>query len=146
MVESFFNQDYVEKLKPYIRETVQRLLDNMASKGCKEPVDLIEKFALPVPSYVCSSITSKDVKSYSETNIGLRLSTPFWEFLLKIWNILPNRMPFAAMEVVPLRRPPLPISMPKHNGFTVETNLSPGSFWTILPRLLISDQRNQRMT
>lgn len=63
MVDAFFNQDYVEKLKPYIQKTVQSLLDDMASKGCKEPVDLIEKFALPVPSYVCWRNPSNDVKT-----------------------------------------------------------------------------------
>ncbi|KAF4415320.1 cytochrome P450 55A3 [Fusarium acutatum] len=71
MVESFFNQHYVEKLKPYIRETVQRLLDNMASKGCKEPVDLVEKFALPVPSYTIYTILGvpfEDLEYLTEQN------------------------------------------------------------------------------
>lgn len=42
-------------MKPYIQRTVDQLLDQMVAKGCEEPVDLIENFALPVPSYVGKS-------------------------------------------------------------------------------------------
>lgn len=52
MVESFFTPEHVESIKPYIQKTIDDLLDDMIAKGCDEPVDLVEKFALPVPSYV----------------------------------------------------------------------------------------------
>lgn len=52
MVESFFTVERVEMMKPYIQKTVDQLLDQMVARGCREPVDLIENFALPVPSYV----------------------------------------------------------------------------------------------
>lgn len=52
MVEPFFVSEHVETMEPYIQKTVDQLLDQMIARGCKEPVDLIENFALPVPSYV----------------------------------------------------------------------------------------------
>jgi len=55
MVEPFFGNEHVRTLHPYIQRTVDDLLDDMLAKGCSKPVDLIEKFALPVPSYVSYS-------------------------------------------------------------------------------------------
>lgn len=52
MVESFFTRQHVESLRPLIQKTVDELLDAMIAKGCEKPVDLVEKLALPVPSYV----------------------------------------------------------------------------------------------
>lgn len=56
MVEPIFSKQGVEKMKPYINKTVDNLLSDMIKVGCKEPVDLVEKFSLPVPSYVCRLI------------------------------------------------------------------------------------------
>lgn len=55
MVEPVFGKEHVRTLHPYIQRTVDDMLDNMLAKGCSKPVDLIEKFALPVPSYVSYS-------------------------------------------------------------------------------------------
>lgn len=52
MVAPFFTPEHVESMKPQIQETVDRFLGEMIRGGCEEPVDLIEKFALPVPSHV----------------------------------------------------------------------------------------------
>ncbi|KAL8302923.1 hypothetical protein RB600_006682 [Gaeumannomyces tritici] len=52
MVEPLFVLEHIKTLQPYIQKTVDGLLDKLAAKGGKEPVDLIESFALPVPSYV----------------------------------------------------------------------------------------------
>lgn len=52
MVEHFFTADHVETMKPYIQKTIDQLLDQMVAGGCKGPIDFIENFALPVPSYV----------------------------------------------------------------------------------------------
>lgn len=49
MVESFFTPEYVKSLLPYIQKTIDERLDAMISMGT--PVDLVEEFALPVPSY-----------------------------------------------------------------------------------------------
>ena len=55
MVEPLFVADHIKTLQPYIQKTVDDLLDAMLAKGCAEPVDLVEQFALPVPSYVRST-------------------------------------------------------------------------------------------
>ncbi|EON66399.1 cytochrome P450 55A3 [Coniosporium apollinis CBS 100218] len=56
MVEPFFTRQHVESLRPYIQKTVDELLDAMIAKGCEKPVDLVEKFALPVPSHIIYTI------------------------------------------------------------------------------------------
>ncbi len=54
MIEPLFVAEHIKTLQPYIQKTVEDLLEAMLQKGCAEPVDLVEHFALPVPSYVCS--------------------------------------------------------------------------------------------
>ncbi|KAH8723372.1 cytochrome P450 [Phaeosphaeriaceae sp. PMI808] len=56
MVEPLFTQDAAEKLRPHIQSTVDKLLDKMAAEGSETPVDLVDKFALPVPSYIIYGI------------------------------------------------------------------------------------------
>ena len=57
MVESFFTPEHVKSLEPYIRKTADSLMDKMIARGCADgPVDLIENFALPLPSYVSLSL------------------------------------------------------------------------------------------
>jgi nitric oxide reductase len=41
-------------MRPSIQNTVDTLLDDMIKDGCKDPVDVVEKLALPVASYVSS--------------------------------------------------------------------------------------------
>jgi nitric oxide reductase len=52
MVESFIDDAAIERMRPHIQQTVDTLLDAMIKEYEGKPVDLIEKFALPVPSYV----------------------------------------------------------------------------------------------
>lgn len=56
MVESFINGTALERMRPHIQRTVDSLLSKMIEDGCEEPVDLVEKFALPVPSYIIYGI------------------------------------------------------------------------------------------
>lgn len=57
MAEGFFTPEYVKSLGPYIQETIDKLLDSMIKKGgAHGPVDLVQEFALPVPSYVIYTI------------------------------------------------------------------------------------------
>ena len=58
MVEPLFIKEHIQTLRPYIQKTVDDLLDAMIAKGCEKPVDLVDKFALPVPSYVCNVSSS----------------------------------------------------------------------------------------
>lgn len=72
MVEPLFVADHIETMKPYIQKTVDQLLDQMVAKGCKEPIDLIENFALPVPSYVSLSFTSDCIPPLVESGNKVR--------------------------------------------------------------------------
>ncbi|KAK4203496.1 putative cytochrome P450 B-class [Triangularia verruculosa] len=57
MVEFAFTNEHIDSLKPYISKTVTDLLDKMKNKGCSTgPVDLVQEFALPVPSYMIYTI------------------------------------------------------------------------------------------
>ncbi|GKT63862.1 cytochrome P450 55A1 [Colletotrichum tofieldiae] len=56
MVEPLFVRDHINSMRPYVRKTVDKLLDQMVKRGCDESVDLIENFALPVPSYIIYTI------------------------------------------------------------------------------------------
>ncbi|KAB5536338.1 cytochrome P450 55A2 [Coniochaeta sp. 2T2.1] len=57
MVESFFVTTHVTKMEPYIKQTVGDLLEKLKTKGCANgPVDLVQEFALPVPSYIIYTI------------------------------------------------------------------------------------------
>lgn len=43
-------------MRPQIQKTVNSLLDEMIKQGGSKPVDIVEKFALPVPSYVIPTL------------------------------------------------------------------------------------------
>lgn len=55
MVEPLFTREHIDAMRPHIQKTVDSLLDNIIQEGGDKPIDLVEKFALPVPSYVSSS-------------------------------------------------------------------------------------------
>jgi nitric oxide reductase len=52
MIEPLFIWSGVDRLRPHIQQTVTNLLDKMIEEGCERPVNLVESFALPVPSHV----------------------------------------------------------------------------------------------
>jgi fungal nitric oxide reductase len=52
MVAPFFSQEHTNAMRPHIQKTVDSLLDNMLKVGGEKPFDIVDKFALPVPSYV----------------------------------------------------------------------------------------------
>lgn len=52
MVESYFSKRSVDAMRPKIQKTVDMLLDQMTAKGSSAPLDLVENFSLPVPSFV----------------------------------------------------------------------------------------------
>ena len=52
MVSTIFEKSNVETMKPLIQKTVDDLLTSMIKAGCSKPVDLVENFSLPLPSYV----------------------------------------------------------------------------------------------
>ncbi len=52
MVEPLFDSKNIESLRPSFQKTIDECLGKMIKGGCKEPVDLVEEFALPVPTQV----------------------------------------------------------------------------------------------
>lgn len=50
-----YGQEHVCTLRPYIRRTADDLLNDMIANACGKPFHLIEKLALPAPSYVSYS-------------------------------------------------------------------------------------------
>ncbi|RDL29890.1 Uncharacterized protein BP5553_10517 [Venustampulla echinocandica] len=56
MVEPLFTKDQINKLRPSIQKTVDSLLADMIKEGGQKPVDIVEKFALPVASYTIYGI------------------------------------------------------------------------------------------
>lgn len=77
MVEPLFTKEAVEKLRPRIQETVDRILQNMVELGPGNGVDLVERFALPVPSYVRTTAVDN---SRNILMLWYRLSTVFWAY------------------------------------------------------------------
>ncbi|RAL67656.1 hypothetical protein DID88_008403 [Monilinia fructigena] len=49
-LQPFFEKPAIDKLRPFIQSIVDQALDQMISEGCSSPVDLIHKFAAPVPT------------------------------------------------------------------------------------------------
>jgi len=62
MVEPVFSKESVDKMRPQIQETVDDLLNSMVKARDKTPVDLVENFALPVPSYTIYRILGVPLK------------------------------------------------------------------------------------
>lgn len=52
MVEPIFSKAGVDAMRPHIQKTVDDLLDVLLKSGGDQPVNLVDKFAVPVPSYV----------------------------------------------------------------------------------------------
>jgi len=71
MVEPLFTREHVETMRPYIQKTVDSLLESITAEGCERPVDLTDKFALPVPSYIIYGILGvpfKDLDYLTQCN------------------------------------------------------------------------------
>ena len=60
MIEPIFTREHIDAMRPHIQKTVDSLLDNMIKEGGEKPVELVEKFSLPVPSFVSSSVLDRD--------------------------------------------------------------------------------------
>ena len=101
MVEPIFTKQQIDSMRPHIQQTVDSLLDIMTKEGGAEPVDIVEKFALPVPSYV-SSRPQKRVGLRGVAADGHkpnRSSTASSGCHCLIWRPLPNMQLFGAMGV-----------------------------------------------
>lgn len=100
MIEDIFSREAIERMRPSIQNTVDTLLDEMIKDGCKNPVDVVEKLALPVASYV--SFLSLAKKSNADI-FGCFLR-PFTESLVyhsKTSSFSHTKPPSAVMEALP---------------------------------------------
>ncbi|KAJ7592672.1 cytochrome P450 55A1 [Mycena floridula] len=71
MVAPMFTSQRAEELRPHIQRTVDTLLDDMVKNNNGKPVDLVEKFSLPVPSYIIYGILGvpfKDLEYLTRCN------------------------------------------------------------------------------
>lgn len=87
MVEKLFTKDHIDSTRPAIRKTIDSLLDEMIKVRGSEPMDFVDRFSLPVPSYVSvsfiflfESIPSKHFISFS------RYQNQFYSFLIPLSN------------------------------------------------------------
>jgi hypothetical protein len=110
-VEPLFTREHIDRMRPHIQQTVDSLLDALIKEGGDKPVDLVEKFALPVPSYVCANFGGIISVPHAEDLIN-RSSMPSWEYHSRISSISLNALPSEAVGVPQQLKPPMPISMP----------------------------------
>ena len=71
MVEPLFTKEHIDSMRPHIQKTVDSLLDALIGAGGATPVDLVEKFALPLPSYIIYGILGvpfKDLEYLTQCN------------------------------------------------------------------------------
>jgi nitric oxide reductase len=59
MVAPLFTKEHIDGMRPQIQKTVDDLLDALIKEGGDEPVDIVDKFCLPVPSYVSLNSTCR---------------------------------------------------------------------------------------
>lgn len=71
MVEPMFDRKNIDSLRPSFQKTVDECLEEMIKVGCQEPVDLVEEFALRVPTqiiYRLMGIPEKDMDFLTSKN------------------------------------------------------------------------------
>lgn len=62
MIESLFTPKAIAGMRPHIQKTVDSILEKIIQGGCSPAVDLVEKFALPVPSYIIYGILGTPIE------------------------------------------------------------------------------------
>lgn len=66
MIEPLFTREHINAMRPHIQQTVDSLIDAMVKEGGGQPVDVVEKFALPVASYVRYRSLQSRAKLYNQ--------------------------------------------------------------------------------
>jgi len=99
MVEPLFTKEHIDGLRPHIQQTVNSLLDAMIREGGEKPVDIVEKFALPVASYVsCSACDHSVTGILIPGRVLVRQYMEFSAFPSKTSPTLPSKQRSEAME------------------------------------------------
>lgn len=96
MIEAIFSREAIDRMRPGIQNTVDTLLDDMTKDGCKNPVDVVEKLALPVASYV-GFVFAPNKSNADMIGYALRPSTESLVYHLKTSSFSHSKLPSAAM-------------------------------------------------
>lgn len=96
MIEAIFSPEAINRMRPGIQHTVDTLLDDMIKGGCKNPVDVVEKLALPVASYV-SFVSAPNKSNADMFGYSPRPSTESLVYHLKTSSFSHSKLPSAAM-------------------------------------------------
>lgn len=87
MVEFAFSDEHVESLKPQIQKTADDLIDALLADGGKIPIDFVEHYALPLPSYVSYACIFREILlGLNQADGSYRRSTACSACLSKIWS------------------------------------------------------------
>jgi len=62
MIKDLFTRERVDAMRPRIQKTFDSLVDAMVKEGGQKPVDIVEKLALPLPSYTIYDILGVPLK------------------------------------------------------------------------------------
>lgn len=116
MIESVFSREAIERMRPSIQNTVDTLLDDMIKDGCKNPVDVVEKLALPVASYV-SSLSAPNRQTADMFNRFVRPSMESSAYHSKTSSFSHSKPPSVVMGALPQQLHPKQIS-----GFHVSSH------------------------
>lgn len=76
MIAPSFSPEAAESLRPHIQKTVDSLLDEMIKAGCEKPVNLVDAFSLPLPSYVsfsCFAIITHSMLTSHNISLPLQI-------------------------------------------------------------------------
>lgn len=107
MLAPLFTREHVDAMRPHIQRTVDSLLDTMLKARGDKAVDLVDKFSLPVPSYVRALFLfwgTAQSTYYILRRIRVchanRSSTVSWEFRSRTLSTSLSATPSEAMEVL----------------------------------------------
>jgi hypothetical protein len=110
MIEDIFSREAIERMRPSIQNTVDTLLDEMIKDGCKNAVDVVEKLALPVASYVSFLLFVANKSNADTFGCFLRPFTESSVYHSKTSNFSHTKPPSAAMGALPQQPHPKQIS------------------------------------
>lgn len=132
MVEPIFAKEHILSMRPQIQKTVDSLLDTIIKEGSSQPVDLGEKLAIPVPSYV------RHLTEYEDMLTRCRPSTAFSVFHFRTsndWRLLLQ----SVVMVLLLRQKP---RMPTQLCYRTWVISSSSASWSLKKISLVFSSRN----
>ncbi|RDW91767.1 hypothetical protein BP5796_01161 [Coleophoma crateriformis] len=89
MIAPLFTQQHIDSMRPQIQHTVDSLLNEMIEAGGESPVDVVERFALPVASYISyggilNDLIHRALLDYLEELVDKKIETPENDLISKL--------------------------------------------------------------